>query len=145
MNTPLLEIPHPHPSHKFLGLMRYLLLAGADVRLKDDYGNSALDQARSGQDYYTEFPKKKQKLSLFYQTLLFAAGANYEKQLKPKFTLANLCRNQLRMHLLGKPSVVETNDNINAVASWFSIPRRVANLLKKKMGIKVMYHTCPQI
>ncbi len=129
--------------------MRDLLLAGADVRLKDDYGNSALDQARSGQEYYTEFPKKKQKLSLYYQTLLFAAGATYRQkdsipkyQLKPKLTLANLCRKQIRTYLLDKPVAVKKNEKMGEAASWLSVPRRVANFLKQKMGFKVMYHFC---
>ena len=122
------------------GIMRQLLLAGGDVRVMDLFGKSALDCAWKGQQYRTSQPLSKQRLSNYYQTLLFAAGAKYgekiyvegtiprfilEDQLKPSFTLANICREHIRTYLLGN------------VADEMSITSRVTKFIKDKL--EVMY------
>ncbi len=128
------------------GIMSQILLEGGDVRIVDLLGMSAIDYARKGQ----------QGQPLGKQTLLYSAGAKYlekicvdstcwkdidnyiqkmegtiprfilEDQLNTSFTLANICRKQIRSYLLGN------------VADKMSITTRVTKFIKDKL--EVMYH-----
>ncbi len=133
-------------------IMKELLLLGADVRVKDKSGQNALETAMEIVLDVADFGKQLE-VSIYYQTLLYAAGATYRKEicdnsfnlkdeykmifpqfiqddLKPSYALKDLCRKQIREHILSSDPAK------HPWLLWVPFPRRLADFLKKKVGVK---------